>query len=270
MSNLEERSKATVEDLLRLKRAERPPAEFWSRFEAELRQKQLAALVEQRPWWRGLPQLISRRAYLPVGATAVLAFTLVSVKFYAPTQIAQAESLPSLATQSVASSVGTNIESAPAYRDSGEKDVVVDDRTPVAAVMPLSDRMPEQAVDLVPWGAPRTAETPSAKSIAANIARLEQTEPELASYAMIGRLPSAASQMQETATPVVELAAVSAVASKRSRLLARFDDRHFTPDPQAPEIVRERLTRRMADTDTDYGDRFSRIGLKGDQVSLKF
>ena len=75
-------------------------------------------------------------------------------------------------------------------------------------------------------------------------------------------------QARETTAPVVELAAVAAVASKRSRLLAHFDDRHFTPDPQAPEIVRERLTRRMADT--DRGDRFSRIGVKGDQVSLKF
>jgi hypothetical protein len=134
--------------------------------------------------------------------------------------------------------------------------------------MPLCDRMPEQAVDLVPWSAPRSVETPSAKSIAANIAHLEQTEPELASYALVGRFPASTSQVQESAMPVTELAAISAVASKRSRLLAHFDDRHFTPDPQAPEIVCERLTRRMADT--DYGDRFTRIGVKGDQVSLKF
>ena len=30
-----------IEDLLRLKRAERPPAEFWSTFDRELRAKQL-------------------------------------------------------------------------------------------------------------------------------------------------------------------------------------------------------------------------------------
>ena len=42
----------TLEDILRLKRNERPPAEFWTQFDRELRAKQLAALVEKRPWWR--------------------------------------------------------------------------------------------------------------------------------------------------------------------------------------------------------------------------
>lgn len=269
MSHSDQRPKVTIEDLLRLKRTERPPAEFWAGFERELRQKQLAALVEQRPWWRSFPQLISRRAYLPVGATAVIAFTLISMKLSTPAPIAQVEVPASNVTaQSAPSMVGTKmVEPVPNYVDIQEKSIPVDDRTPVAAAMPLSERMPEQAVDLVPWSAPRSVETPSAKTIAANIAHLEQTEPELANYALTGRFP-AAQQVQGDATPVIELAAVSAVSSKRSRLLAHFDDRHFTPDPQAPEIVRERLTRRMADT--DYGDRFSRVGVKGDQVSLKF
>ena len=270
MSELDQRPKVTIEDLLRLKRTERPPADFWVGFESELRQKQLAALVEQRSWWRELPQIFSRRAYLPVGATAVIAFTLVSVKLYIPAPIAQIEAPASNQTvQTTAPVTGMKIsEPAPIFVSTPEKGIPVDDRTPVAAAMPLSEQMPEQAVDLVPWGAPRSVETPSAKSIAANIAHLEQTEPELATYALIGRMPVSSQQVHETAAPVVELAAVSAVASRRSRLLAHFDDRHFAPDPQAPEIVRERLTRRMADT--DYGDRFTRIGVKGDQVSLKF
>ena len=37
----------SLEDLLRLKRAERPAPEFWVQFERELRAKQLAALVTQ-------------------------------------------------------------------------------------------------------------------------------------------------------------------------------------------------------------------------------
>jgi hypothetical protein len=270
MPDSDHRPKVTIEDLLRLKRTERPPAEFWAGFERELRQKQLAALVEQRSWWRDFPQLFSRRAYLPVGATAVIALTLVSVRFYAPTPVAQIEGpASSIAVTVPAPVVGTKIaEPAPIFVGAPDNSIPVDDRTPVAAAMPLSEQMPEQAVDLVPWGAPRSVETPSAKTIAANIAHLEQTEPELATYALIGHMPVSTQHMQETGAPVVELASVSAVASKRSRLLAHFDDRHFTPDPQAPEIVRERLTRRMADT--DYGDRFSRIGVKGDQVSLKF
>jgi len=105
MSELEQRPPVTVEDLLRLKRAERPAAEFWTNFERELRQKQLTALLEKRPWWQELPQILARRAYLPIGATAILAFTLVSVKFSAPGQLAQAP-VPSIAVLAAWSGVG--------------------------------------------------------------------------------------------------------------------------------------------------------------------
>jgi hypothetical protein len=70
----------TLEDILRLKRAERPSAEFWSQFDRELRVKQLAALVEKRPWWRtiSLGRILGgvRRFHLPLGATAVLAASI--------------------------------------------------------------------------------------------------------------------------------------------------------------------------------------------------
>ncbi len=78
----------TIEDLLRVKRAERPAAEFWTEFDRELRAKQLAALVEKRPWWRSFS--VSRavrgltRYNLPLGAAAVLAITLVSLRDYRP------------------------------------------------------------------------------------------------------------------------------------------------------------------------------------------
>ena len=39
MSHLEKRP-VTIEDLLRLKSTERPPAEFWDKFDRELRAKQ--------------------------------------------------------------------------------------------------------------------------------------------------------------------------------------------------------------------------------------
>jgi len=77
MPHFKQRPKVTIEDLIRLKRDERPAAEFWVNFDHELRQKQLTALLEKRAWWQELPQLFMRRAYLPVGATAILAFTFV-------------------------------------------------------------------------------------------------------------------------------------------------------------------------------------------------
>lgn len=72
-----EPQRMTIETLLQLKRAERPAPEFWEQFEQELRAKQLAAIIEKRPWWMALrlPALSPalRRLPLPVGAAAALA-----------------------------------------------------------------------------------------------------------------------------------------------------------------------------------------------------
>lgn len=72
-----DRRPVSVEDLLRLKRAERPAPEFWSEFDRQLRAKQLAALVAKKPWWQGLPRNFSwlPRYQLSLGATAALAVT---------------------------------------------------------------------------------------------------------------------------------------------------------------------------------------------------
>jgi hypothetical protein len=76
----------TLEDILRLKRAERPPAEFWTQFDRELRAKQLSALVQKRPWWKSLSLApvwtAIRRYHLPLGAMAALAATIFSVREY--------------------------------------------------------------------------------------------------------------------------------------------------------------------------------------------
>jgi hypothetical protein len=76
----------TLEDILRLKRAERPAAEFWTQFDRELRAKQLAALMQKRPWWKSLSLArfwtAIRRYHLPLGATAALAVTIFSVREY--------------------------------------------------------------------------------------------------------------------------------------------------------------------------------------------
>ena len=71
------RTTVTLEDLLRVKRAERPPAEFWVEFERTLRAKQLAAIVEKRPWWQSWRSVW--RLGLPTGAAAALAVGVVSL-----------------------------------------------------------------------------------------------------------------------------------------------------------------------------------------------
>lgn len=269
MPNSDQRPKISVEDLLRLKRAERPAPEFWTNFESELRQKQLTALLDKRPWWQEMPQFLARRAYLPIGAAAILAFTLVSVKFYAPAQIAQAGVLaagpashetaapaPALVSASVSSPLVNRREPAVS---------AVNDRTAVAAIAAESPPSID-TIELMPrLLAPREVETPSARSIAANLAVLEQSEPELVNAVMGSRL-SPPARVQTAAAVVTELASVPTNASKRNRLFAQYNDRQLSPEPTAPDIVRERLARRLGDN--EIADRLSRIGLKGDQVSL--
>jgi hypothetical protein len=74
----------TLEDLLRLKRAERPPAEFWNEFDRELRTKQLSALMSKRPWWQTLPVagFFARLGHhrIPLGAAAVFAITFLAIR----------------------------------------------------------------------------------------------------------------------------------------------------------------------------------------------
>ncbi|OAM91108.1 hypothetical protein OH491_04750 [Termitidicoccus mucosus] len=73
-------SKVTLEQLLRIKRAERPTQDFWEGFERDLRHKQLAAaIVEERPWWRSLTGGLAK-IYVPVGAVAAVAFAMVMMR----------------------------------------------------------------------------------------------------------------------------------------------------------------------------------------------
>src|SRR5688572_24287930 len=79
----ESKQPITVEDLLRLKRAERPAPEFWTEFDRQLRAKQLAALVAKRPWWQTLPRFsLLARYRIPLGAAAVVALTAFTVRHY--------------------------------------------------------------------------------------------------------------------------------------------------------------------------------------------
>ena len=278
MSDFSKRPKVTIEDLLRLKRTERPTAAFWANFERELRQKQLTALLEKRPWWQELPQLLTRRSYLPIGATAILAFTLVSLRYYTPAEIAQAEvtsadaaitpgSLPATtATEVVASPV-----SSPLVNRNDQAAPRLGDRLAASALKTESIELPAEAPDpevqMPQMVAARTVETPSARSIAANLARLEQSEPELIN-AIVGNRLSSPARVQTASLQINDLASLPTTASKRSRLLAQYSDRQLGPEPTAPDIVRERLARRLGDP--EINDRISRLGLRGDAVSLKF
>jgi hypothetical protein len=76
-------SKITVEDLLRLKRAERPKADFWATFEAQIREKQLSAIVSKRPWWDRFSRVFAvvNRHQVSFGAAAAFAMAFAGFRF---------------------------------------------------------------------------------------------------------------------------------------------------------------------------------------------
>ena len=277
MPEPEHRAPLTLENLLHLKRAERPSPEFWTRFETELRQKQLAALIDRRPWWQTLPQLLARRrAIIPLGATAILALTLVSIKFHTPGHIAQVAPVSSEASAPSSQFAGASVTvPVPVLAESGKivssspsaSDLPVD--SVIVAAVPLSANLPEHASELTPWSASRPAQSPNTPLFASNTEQPERADLRLTRTLSSNAASPDSNRVQRSGGAVAELASVSALASKRTRLLAQFGDRQFTPEPQAPAIVRERLTRRLADA-TGANDHFTRVGLKGDQVSLRF
>ncbi len=271
MPNSDQRPKVTIEDLLRLKKAERPAADFWSNFERELREKQLSALVEKPSWWHSVPQLLARRVYLPIGATAILAFSLISIKYYNPVPLAQTQ--------------GASGGAVPAIDYSEEYAAAVSSENPVSSPLvnrsePTTPKIDERAAGLAAIAVPAENVSPasvgiaapvkeslSARSIADNLAHLQQSEPELIN-AVLGSRLSAPARVQAASAPVVELASLSINGSKRTRLLAHYNDRQVSAEPATADGVRERVSHRLADS--DFNDRFSRFGLNANRVSLKF
>lgn len=253
-------SKVTIDDLLHLKRAERPTPEFWSNFERELRQKQLTALVEKRRWWHGFSGLLARRVYLPAGAAAAVAFTLVAVRHHAPVHVTQAESEGASQIADVAQAVEmlptTVVES---FEPRREQPVLVAQR---AAVVEEKQAMVLAAA----MNAVRDEVSPSARSIAANLARLEQSEPDLL-HAVLGNRLSSPARVQSAMARLEPESAPASDSSSRYRLIARYADRALSPVPSAPAPVRERIARRLGD---DLVDDVSRFGVGGNRVSLKF
>lgn len=112
----------SVEDLLRLKRAERPAESFWADFDRQLRAKQLAALVEKRPWWHALSlgALVSglRRHPVPLGAAVALGvgFFVVRDGRHSVTSQPVAAVAPAAAMVSSPAALAPAVESAPAPR----------------------------------------------------------------------------------------------------------------------------------------------------------
>jgi hypothetical protein len=271
MSSAPQRRPVAIEDLLRIKRAERPPAEFWSEWDRQLRTKQLAAILDKRPWWRdALPRFgaVLARYPVPLGATAILALTILTVHEYRsvnpdlPAPVATPVARADVAPARLGLSNGGGL--AGLQRPASEA------RDQVAAV----DAQPQtisRAATLLPAARENAADAmsgPAAREIAANLASARATDPGLARI-----LKSAAGY--ELSAPRVRaeepLARVAALHDTRQgRLQVYSTNAAYAPDTN-PAVSRfhDRQVSHLSE-DQLYETAAHRLGATGDRAWLKF
>lgn len=270
----------TIEDLLRLKRAEVPPAEFWSTFDRELRAKQLAALLPKRRWWQTLPASLARlprsRYRVPLGASVVLAITFFSVRddkvLPAMEQVAAAsETVAAEISQSTEPTVEIVAAPSVAVASPAIPSIAAQDTSPaIAATSSTSPAQLEVSRVMsppVPVSVARDAESPSARRIAANLAAVQSPEV-LNARTLLAATNSTGFEArvmpQRTAVePLQQMTPPS--DTRRSRLLtamvstASLDTSTHTTARAASRIDEERLY-----------DQIQRFGARGDRVQMKF
>lgn len=299
--------KVTIEDILRLKRSERPSPEFWSRFEQELRAKQLAAIVEKRPWWITLrvPQATRyfSRFQVPVGAAAVLALSFVVVREYRPVTptFDVAAPLPSIQSRagssvSVSSPMGVaSVDSAPVVNAAVIQTPTAVAKTLVAAspvgqvaenaqaVASSSDEPasvgPGGLMAMIPWALHSTSaskaeavtlgELPQVHFISAiNPGRDHDFEGRVEVEPVVMPMRVAVAEVASTVSPVSPV--VSPREVRRNRILSNLvvGDNASETEPSRLVQVREVLASAL-DDDRLY-DSVRRLGMGGDRLTLKF
>jgi len=282
MMNQDHKRPVTLEDLLRLKRAERPPAEFWTQFDRELRAKQLAAIVEKRPWWRTLPSAFGglSRYHLPLGATAILALTVLTVREYRSPAPAPASEAASDVVASVAvppSSAAEVVRNSTPAREvvvasSPESETAADSANFVLASEATT---PGRLTQIIPVlgaapsvGNSGTETTPTARFIATNLALAKAAEPAIAQN-LLGASHGFEARAMPARAPVVEPLSQMASPSdvRRSRLLngAVMSVSMNSAAPARPAEVRSRRL-----SDEQLYDTISRFGAKGNSLLVKF
>ena len=276
----------SVEDLLRLKRAERPPVEFWNQFERELRAKQLSALVEKRPWWRelSLAHVWSglRRYHLPLGAAAILAVTVVSVRNYQPARVSSVVAEPAVVAVAVSASsaavepagpavsISALVESSPAYmvvNSAAETaETLTSESTLATDAAPINSLAQMIPVLAVASGTDEAAPapTPSAKLIAENFAAQSAEASGFSRQVLTAPRGFESRAMPARNRPVEPLAQIKIPTSRRSTLLASA----IPVASSGPVLNSERSARSLSDE--RLYDSVTRVSARGAGVAVKF
>ncbi len=277
MNESPRKSTVTLEDLLRVKRAEQPPPEFWTEFERGLRTKQLAAIVEPRPWWAPLIRIGARvsRYQVPVGATAILAVTLLAIREYHPATATQVFE-PAAETASVAAPLPV-VSQVPTpevnHLSGGPSTVAVADMNepapaPVAAQPRQSDPVPAAAPALgtASHVAMIDSELSSARYMADNLAAAQPNDSELDQ--ILGRSVRSA---DSNGVPTEPLTQVNVSNDSRSRrLLAGMAWAASVGSGDSALRANEQSTRRLSERRLAESDVVSRLDVGGNQVRIKF
>lgn len=258
--------KPSLEDLLRLKRAERPAPEFWGEFERELRAKQLAALVARKPWWRTLPNRLRGLAKyrLPLGATAVLAVTLLSIRNYQPVQppreavITDPAGRPAeqAAREAVFHSEAPAAE--PQHRAVAARNVAPAPKPALSSEANAPGELARMVPMLSADESRPAAISPSVRSIAEN---------RVAAEVMLGTgSPAFETRPLARKTPPEPLAQITYPSEmRRSRFAVAFAASIEAPPPTASTA---RVARRLSDE--QLYDTIRRFGASGNSVSFRF
>ncbi len=275
MKETRPKSPVTLEDLLRFKRAEKPDAAFWAQFEQEFRAKQLAAAVQRRRWWFALPQFMPRlvRFSLPVGATAVLALTFVSLRYQTPSlpagdpSVAAGpavdESLPatalapavaSLTGEATGGAVETVQNAANFVASVDQAAAVAQPAVRVAATVPVSavedDGIPANLTPVL---------SPSARLIAANMA-----EAEVEFARMLHRRDSAPRVVEE---PLAQISVPSANRTSRVLPPQMAQLASYSLENERSPAATERQARRLSED--QFFEVGRRLSAQADRLMLK-
>jgi hypothetical protein len=223
--------KITVEDLIRLKRAERPPAEFWATFEAEIRAKQLSAIVSRRPWWSSFSRVFAvvNRHQLSFGSAAAVALAFAGYR-YAGVHPEALSAPQAVSVKPAAMAAFTPVAAAPkpaaarvmqASAPREEAEVVSEDAAP--APRPV---VTATASHITPAPAAASADgstrAPFADGIAITLADFRETPSDFAKPAVFGSDREFETSIAPAHQPLSEepLATMDPAAERRARLLA--------------------------------------------------
>jgi hypothetical protein len=171
-------------------------------------------------------------------------------------------------------SASNHTSEAPPASSSSEKTATL----AVQASRAAAPGQPGQVSDLIPWlgevslNRTSTSEpTPSARSIAVNLAAAAVIEPEFVDTAArpLGFEDRAMPAMHPRHTADVLPTATAVTEPRRARLLASLGSAGaYMPEPSAPERVRRSVTRYL--TQDGWDRSIGRLAAEGDRLSIRF